>query len=298
MKFKISLFLLLAHQSIPAFDLSTPGLEFGHLEFRNINLSSHQGDQVSLWHIDIPQEGETFEPEDPDSLILNEGDVVMILNASYNDEAEALYNERIIESGQSATDYNNLALAAFSSSRFLSDWDWEQNQTQPPLSPYIFGRAGDYFTGPGTLYAAISGQGAYYHNIVNGYVTISYAVLRAAPSTTYTASDLLQSRADGQNDVIANPNNYNLHSSDEISSIQAELTAAISERDARLTMDEVRDARVGSTMIEVSSGKANITMTLEETSDLSDWSNATTSEKTIEVDASPGTRFYRFKMTE
>jgi hypothetical protein len=39
-------------------------------------------------------------------------------------------------------------------------------------------------------------------------------------------------------------------------------------------------------------------MTLEETSDINDWSDATTSEKTIEVDAPSGTRFYRFKMTE
>ena len=63
-------------------------------------------------------------------------------------------------------------------------------------------------------------------------------------------------------------------------------------------MDEVRDARVGSTMIEVSGGKADITMTLEETSDLTDWTNATKIEMTIEVDAPAGTRFYRFKMTE
>jgi len=64
------------------------------------------------------------------------------------------------------------------------------------------------------------------------------------------------------------------------------------------TVNQIKDARVGSTMIEVSEGKADITMTLEETSDLTDWSNATTSEKTIEVDAPAGTRFYRFKMTE
>jgi len=63
-------------------------------------------------------------------------------------------------------------------------------------------------------------------------------------------------------------------------------------------VDSQRDLRVGSTMIEVSDGKADITMTLEETSDLTDWSNANTSEKTIEVDATTGIRFYRFKMTE
>ncbi|MFL2832268.1 MAG: hypothetical protein ACJ0BK_01485 [Coraliomargaritaceae bacterium] len=64
------------------------------------------------------------------------------------------------------------------------------------------------------------------------------------------------------------------------------------------TVNQIKDARVGSTMIEVSGGKADITMTLEETSDLSDWSSATTSEMTIEVDAPAGTRFYRFKMAE
>ena len=63
-------------------------------------------------------------------------------------------------------------------------------------------------------------------------------------------------------------------------------------------IDSLRDIRVGSTMIEVSQGRADITMTLEETSDLSDWSSGTTSEKTIEVDAPAGTRFFRFKMAE
>jgi hypothetical protein len=63
-------------------------------------------------------------------------------------------------------------------------------------------------------------------------------------------------------------------------------------------MDEVKDARVGSTMIEVLEGKADITMTLEETSDLSDWSNAETSEKTIQVDATAEAHFYRFKMAD
>ena len=63
-------------------------------------------------------------------------------------------------------------------------------------------------------------------------------------------------------------------------------------------VNQILDLRVGSTMIEVSDGKADVTMTLEETSDLTDWSNATTSEKTIEVDAPAGARYYRFKMSE
>ena len=64
------------------------------------------------------------------------------------------------------------------------------------------------------------------------------------------------------------------------------------------TVNQMLDLRIGSTMIEVSDGKADITMTIEETSDLSNWSSATTSEKTIEVDAPAGTRFFRFKMTD
>lgn len=64
------------------------------------------------------------------------------------------------------------------------------------------------------------------------------------------------------------------------------------------TVNQMLDLRIGSTMIEVSEGKADITMTLEETSNLTDWSNADTSEKTIEVDAPPGTRFYRFKIAD
>ncbi|MGC6606015.1 MAG: hypothetical protein ACON5O_04590, partial [Lentimonas sp.] len=79
---------------------------------------------------------------------------------------------------------------------------------------------------------------------------------------------------------------------------QASYDAMVAERDARLTMDEVRDARIGSTMIEVSQGKAEITMTLEETTDINDWSDATTTEKTIEVDAPGSARFYRFKVAE
>ena len=90
----------------------------------------------------------------------------------------------------------------------------------------------------------------------------------------------------------------NLHTQSEYVAVVAERDAAEAERDARLTMEEVRDARIGSTMIEVSEGKADITMTLEETSDLSNWSSGATSDKTIQVDAPSGTRFYRFKMTE
>jgi hypothetical protein len=58
------------------------------------------------------------------------------------------------------------------------------------------------------------------------------------------------------------------------------------------------DARFGSKMVEIAGGKANIKMTLEETDDIADWSNPSTTNATIQVDLPAGTRFYRFKMRD
>ena len=60
----------------------------------------------------------------------------------------------------------------------------------------------------------------------------------------------------------------------------------------------VMDARAGSTRIDVSGGVASITLTLEETSAVSDWSSATTTEQTFQVNAPAGTSFYRFKIAD
>ena len=76
---------------------------------------------------------------------------------------------------------------------------------------------------------------------------------------------------------------------------EAALAAAPTLADVQQT---VMDARPGSTRIDVVGGKANITLTLEETSAVSDWSSASTSEQTFEVDAPAGTSFYRFKVGE
>ena len=44
-----------------------------------------------------------------------------------------------------------------------------------------------------------------------------------------------------------------------------------SEYDAKLFIDEVQDLRAGSTMIEIDNGQANISMEIEESSDLVSW---------------------------
>jgi len=82
----------------------------------------------------------------------------------------------------------------------------------------------------------------------------------------------------------------------------AERDTAIAQRDARFTMDQIKDARGGSILVEVagepSQRKANLKLTLEETSDLSDWSKGKTSDHVIVVNAPEGVRFYRFKAKE
>jgi len=85
-------------------------------------------------------------------------------------------------------------------------------------------------------------------------------------------------------------------------SAQATAEAAQATAEAALaaapTLSEIEqtvmDARPGSTRIDVSDGTASITLTLEETSAVGDWSNPTTTEKTFEVSAPAGTSFYRF----
>ena len=203
------------------------------------------------------------------------------------------------------------------------------------LSPYIM--AGGYIVGPyaNLTGADLSGadlSGADLRNADLRYADLSSADLRNADLSFADLSGANLSNAKVNHDEFNGeymnyPNNFpyaiftNVISQSDYDALVAERDAAlaaqataeaerdarptqaayntvVAERDARLTMDEVRDARVGSTMIEVSGAKADITMTLEETSDLTDWTNATTSEKTIEVNAPTGTRFFRFKMTE
>ena len=96
------------------------------------------------------------------------------------------------------------------------------------------------------------------------------------------------------NAIDSNPTRYNRYSLDDaVTAIRGNPTLY-----NLYSPDDIEDLRVGSTMIEVSDGKVDITVILEETSDVTDWSNATKSEKTIQIDAPTGTRFYRFKLKD
>ena len=72
-----------------------------------------------------------------------------------------------------------------------------------------------------------------------------------------------------------------------------------SVHDAVVTeLANAREARAGSTVIDVANNLADITLRVEQTSDVSDWSNATTSDHTIQLSAPAGASFYRFTIPE
>ena len=77
--------------------------------------------------------------------------------------------------------------------------------------------------------------------------------------------------------------------------LAAQATAE-AERDAKLTLDEVKDLRAGSTMIAVENETATLSMEVEESDDLEIWTSGSTT--TFQVPADSDTKFFRFKMTE
>jgi hypothetical protein len=90
---------------------------------------------------------------------------------------------------------------------------------------------------------------------------------------------------------------------------QSVYDAAVAAKDAaEAALANAREARTGSTVIDVvdvvtdgvTTKVADITLTVEETSDVSDWSSATTSDHTIQLSApaGAGASFYRFTISE
>lgn len=74
--------------------------------------------------------------------------------------------------------------------------------------------------------------------------------------------------------------------------------AIIAENNTKLSLDEIKDLRSGSTTIEIENGKATLSFELEKSDDLNLWTNGGISNMEIPIDAEEGIKFYRFKMTE
>ena len=85
---------------------------------------------------------------------------------------------------------------------------------------------------------------------------------------------------------------------DEHNSALVERDAAIVESDSKLSLQEIKDLRAGSTMIEIDNGQATLTMEIEESDDLGVWTNGSATSIQIPIDAEVDKKFYRFKMSE
>jgi hypothetical protein len=79
----------------------------------------------------------------------------------------------------------------------------------------------------------------------------------------------------------------------------ADTAAAVAaQATAESSLANAREARAGSTVIDVANDVATITLTVEQTSDVNDWSSGTSSDHDIELSAPAGASFYRFTMPE
>jgi hypothetical protein len=74
--------------------------------------------------------------------------------------------------------------------------------------------------------------------------------------------------------------------------------AVAAQTTAETALANAREARTGSTVIDVANDVATITLTVEQTSDVSDWSSPTTTDHNIQLNAPAGASFYRFTIPE
>ena len=79
---------------------------------------------------------------------------------------------------------------------------------------------------------------------------------------------------------------------------QAAYDTVVAESNAKLTLDEVKDLRAGSTMIAVENGTATLSMEIEKSSDLSNWTFDRTTTVDIPIEDGVATQFFRFKMAD
>ena len=99
-------------------------------------------------------------------------------------------------------------------------------------------------------------------------------------------------RFEGRSDVTNSPNDFSLIS-------RAEYNVVVAERDARLTLSEVKDARLGSVVLQSdnANNSVKIRFSIEETDDLKIWiKRDEINEVTVPLEL--GSKFYRFALTD
>ena len=115
-------------------------------------------------------------------------------------------------------------------------------------------------------------------------------------------------RFEGRTDVTNNPNAYSLISDAQYNLVvaqrdarptQDDLAEVIAERDARPTLGEVKDARLGSVVLQpdIGNNSVKIRFSVEETNDLKVWTKRDEiNEVTVPLEL--GSKFYRFALTD
>ena len=136
------------------------------------------------------------------------------------------------------------------------------------------------------------------NNPDNNSLTLEETTALYNISDSYTTSNPLtiidkptDSDVDGIPDVIET---YLGNDPNDNSDAQASLDGIQS----KYSLDEIVDLRAGSTMIEVENGAATLSMDIEKSSDLSNWTFDRTTTVDIPIEDGVGTQFFRFKMTE
>jgi hypothetical protein len=144
--------------------------------------------------------------------------------------------------------------------------------------------------------------------MINGYIVgpgadLSYADLTGADlegvdlqGADLSGADL--SGADLRGALLSGTIWSNVVSQSDYDAVVAAYDAVVLERDAKLTLDEIKDLRAGSTMIEVQNGQATLSMDIEKSSDLSSWATDRTATVNIPIEEGSDTQFFRFKMTD
>ena len=104
--------------------------------------------------------------------------------------------------------------------------------------------------------------------------------------------------ADSDNDGLSDADEVLLNSiSFDVNEDNSAILASVMQRLGLLTIDEVKDLRSGSTLIEITGNQATLSLNLEESSDLASWTE-TDDVATISISANTGIKFFRFKMAE
>jgi hypothetical protein len=76
------------------------------------------------------------------------------------------------------------------------------------------------------------------------------------------------------------------------------LNAYIELNTSKYSLEEIKDLRLGSVMMAVQNGQANLTLSVQESTDLNTWSEASEASIQIPIDAAQSTKFFRFAMPE